>query len=57
VRRQLKAILIIGTILIAAAVSLSIVLPYFKQSQPTTSKGLVYIYVQSSIYSGLTPEI
>ena len=56
-RRQLKAILIIGTILIAAAVSLSIILPYFKQSQPTTSKGLVYIYVHSSIYSGLTPEI
>jgi hypothetical protein len=57
-KKELKAILIIGTILIAAVVSLSIILPYFKQSQPpTTSKGLVYIYVDSSIYNGLTSEI
>ena len=57
-RKQLKAILIIIPILIAVAVSLTIILPYFKQpSQPPTSKGLVYIYVDSSIYNGLTSEI
>jgi hypothetical protein len=57
-KKQLKAILIIGTILIAAAVSLSFILPYFKQPPQTpTSKGLVYIYVDSSIYNGLTSEI
>ncbi len=57
-RKQLKAILIIIPLLIAVAVSLTIILPYFKQpSQPPTSKGLVYIYVDSSIYNGLTSEI
>ena len=57
-RRQLKAILIIVPILIALGVTLTFVLPYFKQTPQTpTSKGLVYIYVHSSIYSGLTPEI
>lgn len=57
-KKQLKAILIIGTILIAAAVSLSIILPYFKQSPQTpTSKGLVYIYVDSSIHDTLFSEI
>jgi len=57
-RKQLKAILIIIPLLIAIAVTLTIVLPYFKQSPQTpTSKGLVYIYVDSSIYNGLTSEI
>jgi len=45
-------------VLIALGVTLTFVLPYFKQSeQPPTSKGLVYIYVQSSLYNELTPEI
>ncbi len=57
-KRQLKAILIIIPILIALGITLTFVLPYFKQNeQPPTSKGLVYIYVHSSIYNGLTPEI
>ena len=57
-KKELKAILIIGTILVAAAVSLSIILPYFKQpTQTPTSKGLVYIYVDSSIHDTLFSEI
>ena len=57
-KKELKAILIIGTILIAAVVSLSIILPYFKQSPQTpTSKGLVYIYVNSTIADSLSTEI
>lgn len=57
-RKQVKAILIIIPILVAAAVTLTVVLPYFKQSpQSPTSKGLVYIYVHPSVYSGLTTEI
>ena len=57
-KKQLKAILIIIPLLIVIAVSLTFVLPYFKQSPQTpTSKGLVYIYVDSSIYNNLTFEI
>jgi hypothetical protein len=47
-RKQLKAILIIIPLLIALAITLTFLLPYFKQpDQPPTSKGLVYIYVDS----------
>jgi hypothetical protein len=57
-RKQFKAILIIIPVLIATAVTLTFVLPYFKQPpQPPTSKGLVYIYVHSSIYNNLSSEI
>jgi len=58
-RKQLKAILIIIPILIAAAVTLTFVLPYFKQpTQPTPSnKGVVRIYVNSTISSSISTEI
>ena len=57
-RKQLKAILIIIPVLIALGLTLTFVVPFLKQpEQPPTSKGLVYIYVQSSIYDELTPEI
>jgi len=55
-KKELKAILIIGTILIAAAGSLSIILPYFKPQSPS-SKGLIHIYVESSIHDTLFSEI
>ena len=55
-RKQLKAILIIIPLLIAVAVTLTIVLPYFKQ--PTTSNfGHVRIYVNSSIANSISTEI
>jgi len=65
--KQLKAILIIIPVLIAVAVTLTIVLPYFKQP-PTTppppppppstnSSGVVRIYVNSSIASSISTEI
>jgi len=59
-RKQLKAILIIIPLLIAVAVTLSIVLPYFKQpptSTPTSNPGVVRIYVNSSIANSISTEI
>ena len=56
-KKQLKAILIIGTILIAASVSLSIILPYFKQQPTTTNLDVVRIYVNSTIADNLSTEI
>jgi len=60
-RKQLKAILIIIPLLIAVAVTLTIVLPYFKlppTTPPTTnSSGVVRIYVNSSIASSISTEI
>lgn len=56
-KKELKAILIIGTILIAAVVSLSIILPYFKQQPTTTDQGVVRIYVNSTIADNLSTEI
>ena len=55
-KKELKAILIIGPILIAFAVGLAIILPYFKP-QTTQSKGLVNIYVNSTIYESIYPEL
>jgi len=56
VRKQFKAILIIIPLLIAVAVTLTFVLPYFKQ--PTTSNpGVVRIYVNSSIANSISTEI
>jgi hypothetical protein len=55
-KRQLKAILIIIPVLIATAVTLTFVLPYFQQ--PTTSSlGVVRIYVNSTIASSISTEI
>ena len=55
-KKQLKAILIIIPLLIAVAVTLTIVLPYFKQ--PTASNlGHVRIYVNSSIANSISTEI
>ena len=55
-RKQFKAILIIIPLLIAVAVTLTFVLPYFKQ--PTTSNpGVVRIYVNSSIANSISTEI
>ncbi|GAH77104.1 unnamed protein product, partial [marine sediment metagenome] len=56
-KKELKAILIIGSILIAAAVSLSIILPYFKKQPTTTDQGVVRIYVNSTIADNLSTEI
>jgi len=55
-RKQLKAILIIIPLLIALAVTLTFVLPFFKQ--PTTSNlGVVRIYVNSSLANSISTEI
>ncbi len=55
-RKQFKAILIIIPLLIAVAVTLTFVLPYFKQ--PTTSNpGVVRIYVNSTLASSISTEI
>ena len=54
--RQLKAILIIISLLIALGITLTFVLPYFKQ--PTTSNpGVVRIYVNSTIANSISTEI
>jgi len=62
-RKQLKAILIIIPILIAVAVSLTIILPYFKQPPsneqppPPSNLGVVRIYVNSTIAGSISNEI
>ncbi|MHA1669826.1 MAG: C25 family cysteine peptidase [Promethearchaeota archaeon] len=55
-KKELKAILIIGSILVASAISLAIVLPLFKPDS-TTSLGVVRIYVNSTIYDSIYPEL
>jgi len=55
-RKQLKAILIIIPILVAAGLTLTFVLPYFKR--PTTSnQGVVRIYVNSTLSYSISTEI
>ena len=56
-RKQLKAILIIIPLLIAVAVSLTIVLPYFKQPTTPSSSGVVRIYVNNTIAGSISNEI
>lgn len=56
-KKQLKVILIIGPILVATAISLAIILPYFKPDSTTNSLGLVKIYVNSSLSSSINDEI
>ena len=56
-KKKLKATLIIGSILIAAAVYLSIILPYFKQQPTITNQGVVRILVNSTIADNLSTEI
>jgi len=55
-KKNVKAIIIIGVILIAAAVSLSIILPYFKKS-PNSQPYHVNLYVNSTLYGNISPEI
>jgi hypothetical protein len=56
-KKQLKAILIIIPLLIAIAVSLTIILPYFKQPTTPSSSGVVRIYVNSSLANSISAEI
>ena len=56
-KKQLKAILIIVPLLIAVAVTLTIVLPYLKQPPTTSSSGVVRIYVNSTIAGSISNEI
>jgi len=61
-KKELKAIFIIGSILVATAVGLAVILPYFRPAPeipPNTpeSQGLVNIYVNSTISSSLSTEI
>ncbi|MFW9784991.1 MAG: hypothetical protein ACFFFB_22105 [Candidatus Heimdallarchaeota archaeon] len=55
-RKNVKAIILIFIILASTAISLAIILPYFK---PTTqqNRGLVNIYVDSKIYDTLYNEL
>jgi len=56
-KKQLKAILIIVPLLIAVAVSLTLILPYFKQQPTPSSSGVVRIYVNSTIAGSISNEI
>jgi len=56
-KKQLKAILIIVPLLIAVAVSLTLILPYFKQQPTPSSSGVVRIYVNSTIAGSISDEI
>ena len=56
-KKQLKAILIIIPLLIAVAVSLTIILPYFKQKPEPSSSGVVRIYVNNTIAGSISNEI
>ena len=56
-KKQLKAILIIVPLLIAVAVTLTFVLPFFKQPPITSSSGVVRIYVNSTIAGSISNEI
>ena len=56
-RKQLKATIIIISLLIAVAVSLTIILPYFKQQPTTNSSGVVRIYVNNTIAGSISTEI
>ena len=56
-KKQLKAILIIVPLLIAVAVSLTIILPYFKQPTTPSSSGVVRIYVNNTIAGSISNEI
>ena len=56
-RKQLKAILIIIPLLIAVAITLTIVLPYFKPPPTTSSLGVVRIYVNNTIAGSISNEI
>jgi len=56
-RKQLKAILLIIPLLIAVAVSLTIILPYFKQQTTPSSSGVVRIYVNNTIVGSISDEI
>jgi hypothetical protein len=55
-KKELKAILIIGPILIATAIGLAFVLPLFKPDS-TNSLGVVRIYVNSTLSGSITNEI
>ena len=55
-RKQIKAILIIIPILLAIGVTLTFVLPFFKQPL-TGSKGVVRVYVNSTIAGSISTEI
>jgi len=56
-RNNIKAIIIIGIVLIATVITLSIVLPYFKKPNSPTMSTQVNLYINSSLYSNITPEI
>ncbi|MFX0176277.1 MAG: hypothetical protein ACFE85_08615, partial [Candidatus Hodarchaeota archaeon] len=57
-RKNVKATIIIGIVLVGTAVTLSIVLPYFKKPTDSTSQSThINIYVNSSIYFNITSEI
>ncbi|MHA2289205.1 MAG: hypothetical protein ACXABG_10515 [Promethearchaeota archaeon] len=56
-RKQLKAILIIIPVLIAAVVTLTFILPYFKQPSTTSNLGAVRIYVNSTLAPSISTEV
>jgi hypothetical protein len=57
-KKNIKAAIIIGIVLVATAITLSFVLPYFKKPSDTKSQSThVNIYVNSSISFNITSEI
>lgn len=55
-RKNIKAIILTTIILFGAAISLTLILPYFKE-QPSQTRLKVNIYVNSTIYSSLSSDI
>ncbi|MFW9947895.1 MAG: hypothetical protein ACFFDX_13810 [Candidatus Odinarchaeota archaeon] len=55
-RKNVKAIILTTIILFGAAISLALILPYFKE-QPSQTRLKVNIYVNSTIYSSLYSDI
>ncbi|MFW9947849.1 MAG: hypothetical protein ACFFDX_13575, partial [Candidatus Odinarchaeota archaeon] len=58
-RKNVKAVILTTIILFGAAISLALILPYFKEPSQTPSQTRlqVNIYVNSTIYSSLSSEI
>ncbi len=55
-RKNVKAIILTTIILFGTAISLALILPYFKE-EPSQTRLKVNIYVNSTIYSSLSVEI